>query len=259
MTASTFVPPAYVPVAEARKLPGLRLVLSAGVPGPWGVAARAMFDIKGIPYTPVAQFAAQPNEELLEWTGHNNAPIVVLDDERARTGWAEILFLAERLQPEPSIIPASPEQRALMLGLSHEICGEQGFGWSARLLLFAIQEEAGQGAYTSLKNRYSSGDSTEQCAARVDAIIGMLERQMERQAAAGSDYLIGDSLTALDLYWMAFSNMLVAMEPDMCEMPEFYRQIGPTLMPRLSAPTPAILIEQRDRVARRHLKLPLGC
>lgn len=251
--------PAYVPIAEARNLKGLRLVMAAGVPGPWGVAAKAILDVKGLPYTPVAQVAGEPNTDLMEWTGQNNAPIIVYNDERARSGWAEILLLAERLQPEPALIPASPEQRALMLGLSHEICGEQGLGWAARLVLFILQEQAGETGYTALKSRYSSGETLEQCVARVNAIVGMLERQMERQAQAGSDYLIGDSLTALDLYWMAFSNLLDPMAPDLCEMPDFYRQIGPAIVPQLSGPVPEILLAQRDRTARRHLPLPLGC
>jgi glutathione S-transferase len=251
--------PTYLPIAEARQLSGLRLVLTQGVPGPWSVAAKCIFDIKGIPYTATPQLAGQPNEELMEWTGQNNAPIAVLDDERSRSGWIEILLLAERLAPEPSLVPASPEQRALMLGLSHEVCGEQGIGWSARLLLFDLQEKAGGGAYTSLKNRYSSGDSPEQCVARLNAVIGMLERQMERQAVAGSDYLIGESLTALDIYWMAFSNLLDAMAPELCVIPDFYREIGPSLIPLLAGPVPAILLEHRNRTARRHLVLPVAC
>lgn len=251
--------PQYVSIAEAKSLSGLRIALTQGVPGPWSVSAKCILDIKGIPYKAMPQLAAQPNEELKEWTGQTNAPVVVYNDERARSGWVEILLLAERLAPEPALIPASPEQRALMIGLAHELCGEQGYGWCARALLFAIQEEAGQGAYTSLKNRYSSGESPDQCAARINAIIGMFERQMERQIAAGSDYLIGDTLTALDIYWMAFSNMMVAMGPDMCIMPDFYVQIGPTLDTRLDRPTPPILIEHRDRIARRHLSLPIEC
>lgn len=251
--------PVYVPVTQARDMPGLRLVLTQGVPGPWSVAAKCIFDIKGIPYTATVQCVAEPNEELMAWTGHNNAPIAVYEKERARTVWAEILFLAERLQPEPPLVPASPEQRALMLGLSHEICGEQGLGWSARLVLFALQEESGEAAYSSLKNRYSSGDSKEQCLARLNAIVGMLERQMERQASAGSDYLIGESLTALDIYWMAFSNLLDPMAPDMCVMPDFYTQIGAAVCGQLGAQVPPILLDHRNRTARRHLALPIEC
>ncbi len=251
--------PEYVSIAEGRNLPGLRLALTQGVPGPWSVAAKSIMEVKGIPFKAVPQLAAQPNEELVEWTGHNNAPIAIYNDERARVGWVEILLLAERLAPEPALIPASPEQRALMFGLAHEICGEQGYGWCARSLLFDIQEERGEGAYTSLKARYSSGETTAQLVTRIGAIIAMFERQLERQRDAGSDYLIGDSLTAVDIYLMAFSNMMVAMGPDQCIMPDFYTAIGPTLDTKLDRPTPPIIITHRDRIARRHLSLPIEC
>jgi hypothetical protein len=51
--------------------------------------------------------------------------------------WIDILYLAERLAPKPSLMSADATQRALMIGLSHEICGVMGIGWNRRLLLFA--------------------------------------------------------------------------------------------------------------------------
>jgi hypothetical protein len=41
--------------------------------------------------------------------------------------------LAERLAPQPSLLPVDVMQRALMIGLSHEICGEIGIGCNRRL------------------------------------------------------------------------------------------------------------------------------
>ena len=123
----------YTSVADARDLPGLRLVLSMGAPGPWGEAAKSIFHVKAIPYVAVGQMPGMPNEELVEWTGHANAPTAILDSEKARTGWAEILFLAERIAPEPRLVPQDASDRALMFGLSHEICGEMGLGWCRRL------------------------------------------------------------------------------------------------------------------------------
>ena len=40
----------YLEVADAIGKPGLRLVLTTGVPGPWGESAKGIFDVKGIPY-----------------------------------------------------------------------------------------------------------------------------------------------------------------------------------------------------------------
>jgi hypothetical protein len=54
----------YLEVAEARKTRGLRLVMSRGVPGPWGEAAKNIFNLKGIAFTRVSQYLGQPNAEL---------------------------------------------------------------------------------------------------------------------------------------------------------------------------------------------------
>ena len=126
----------YLDVAEARGLPGLRLALTKGAPAPWGEAAKGILSLKGIPYTPVAQYGAQANEALVAWTGHRNAPVAVYENEPPRVGWLDILLLAERLAPDPPLLPADLDQRARVVGLSHEICSEGGFAWSARLLMF---------------------------------------------------------------------------------------------------------------------------
>ena len=45
----------FFQVKDARNLSGLRLALSAGVPGPYGEAAKALFKIRGVEYIPVFQ------------------------------------------------------------------------------------------------------------------------------------------------------------------------------------------------------------
>ena len=52
--------------------------------------------------------------------------MVAWNDERPRSTWIEQLYLAERLQPEPALIPANADDRVLMFGLINEICGENG-------------------------------------------------------------------------------------------------------------------------------------
>ena len=85
----------YIDIDEARGRSGLRLVLTAGVPGPWGEAAKAIFRVKGIPFVPVRQTIGVHDETLLAWTRQTSAPVAMYEDERPRSGWAEILFLAE--------------------------------------------------------------------------------------------------------------------------------------------------------------------
>ena len=94
----------YVGAADARNMPGLRLALTVGLPGPWGESAKKIFEYKGISYVPVAQYASGANEDLVAWTGHRNVPVAVWEGEPGRANYLDIVALAERLEPEPTII-----------------------------------------------------------------------------------------------------------------------------------------------------------
>jgi len=50
------------------------------------------------------------------WTSQSSAPVAVWNDERPRSTWSEQLYLVERLEPEPALIPTNIEDRALMFG-----------------------------------------------------------------------------------------------------------------------------------------------
>ena len=250
----------YLTAGEARELPGLRIALTAGLPAPWSMAARFMFDVKGINYIPVVQHAGQPNEDLVAWTGHRNAPVVMLDDEPARTNWADIIELAERLNPEPRLVPEDAEQRIRMFGLCNEICGAGGLTWSARHLMIApsLQSSnagiAAMGKTMATAYGYSEGAAAA-APARIQQIFKVLEAQLDSQRAAGSHYFIGDQLSALDLVWASFSNTLRPLPDDVNPMDAGMRKVYQG-MGDFSGP-PDILFEQRDFIYREHIPLPL--
>src|ERR1700731_4849816 len=108
----------YVEVEQAMGMPGLRVVLSPGVPGPWSEAAKGILYVKKIPYVKVRQELGGENIPLLNWTKQTTAPAFVYNNERPRTICNGQLILAERLAPEPALIPSSIEDRALMFGFS---------------------------------------------------------------------------------------------------------------------------------------------
>lgn len=254
----------YLDVAQARSLPGLRLVLSVGVPGPWGEAAKSLFDVKSVPYRPVAQYPGAPNDALEEWTGHGNAPVAVFADERPRASWTEILLLAERLAPEPRLVPAEPAARALMFGLAHEICGELGLGWCRRLMIidgvFAKTPAADvrRRGTERLAARY--GYSAEAAAAapqRIAEVLALLAAQLRAQQAAGRRYLVGDALSALDVYWATFAALIRPLPPDLCPMPDVVRAWYAEAGPVVGAAADPVLLAHRDFVYRTHLRLPL--
>ncbi len=82
-------------------------------------------------------------------------------------------------------------------------------------------------------------------------------RQLEDQAAAGSDYLVGNELTAVDVYWAFFSQLLVPLPEEICPMPGFLRKSYGKLGTELEEPPAASLLAHRDRILERHIALPL--
>ena len=262
----------YLDVAAARRTDGLRLVLTERVPGPWGEAAKAVLHVKGIPYTKVGHSTGIANGELFAWTGRTNAPVAVYRDDggvdRAIDGWAGILHLAERMAPEPSLYPSEPGDRALMLGLSHEICGEGGLGWSRRLMTLHAGEtspelrenEAAMREVRVLGAKYGySEHAGRDAAARVCQILELLTDQLARQQASGRQYLVGSALSAVDLYWACFSQFLDPYPEKLAPMDhwpglrEGYTLRDPEVRKALSPE----LLAHRDVVYREHLPLPL--
>lgn len=253
----------YLSVSEARDLPGLRLVLTAHMPGPWGEAAKFVLSARKVGYVPVAQRAMEKNEELFAWTGMRNAPIAVLNDEAPQSTWLEILLLAERLGSGPSLIPNDALDRALMMGFSTEICGPDGFGWSRRLELMgrsSVRNPSPAGNYDMARMMRAYGVSAEaivRAPKRMVAIMQGLAQQLRKQKSVGSDYLVGDRLSACDLHWAAFSLFVSPLSAKQCAMPDFMRENYSHLTPELAAGLDPILLEHRDRVYQRHVSLPL--
>jgi len=124
------MPVEFVDFEDARQRGGLRMVVVPRVPSPWGEAAKGILHVKRVAY--VAVRLDQANAGMREWTGDSSGPVAIYEGERPRSGWAEILLLAERLAPTPALLPGDPAERAWMLGLCHELCGEMGLGWCAR-------------------------------------------------------------------------------------------------------------------------------
>ena len=59
----------WVSLERARRLPGLRLVLLRGLPSPWSLAARALFELERVPFVKVFRSESDPPDLLREWTG----------------------------------------------------------------------------------------------------------------------------------------------------------------------------------------------
>jgi glutathione S-transferase len=244
----------YIEIDEAMGREGLRLVLTPGVPGPWGEAAKAVFHVKKIAYQPVRQPSEQEDRSaLLRWTRQTSAPVAMFEGERPRSRWDEILFLAERIKSSPSLVPPDPINRVLMFGLAHEICGEHGLGWTRRLQILGSNPGT-EPETMPWKYGVEDVDAVAGAAARIDQILDLLARQLEEQRSRGRRFLVGEALSAVDLYWACFSNMLAPLPPEQSAMPSWIRRLYDDI--GAASEPPASLLELRDLIFTEFLTLP---
>ncbi|MCC5873021.1 MAG: hypothetical protein JJU22_11540 [Gammaproteobacteria bacterium] len=248
-----------VSIAEARERDGLRMVSLAGVPSPWTEAAKGIFRVKGIDYVLAQRGEDEPQDAAAQWVGNVGVPAVVYNDERVRIGWAEILLLAERLAPAPALLPSDPEKRALALGLSHEVCGELGLGWSQRLVMIGVSLglRDGEGFPRQigeyLAPRYGWQDGFDEIGkARVLDILGMFSRRLD-----GHEYLMEDRLTAVDIYLATFVNLLRPLPPQQLPMVEMIRTAYTSTDPDIMAACDERIRAHQERIYERHLELPV--
>jgi glutathione S-transferase len=185
-------------------------------------------------------------------------------DEAPRSGWCDILLLAERLAPEVSLLPRDAEQRALTIGLSHEICGEMGFGWCRRLQ--GVHEGMSGGSagfpegvaqYLGAKYGYRA-EEAETYQTRAVELLEMLGRRLVSQRDAGSRFYIGSTLSALDIYSATFMALMQPLPKEQCPMPDVMRSAFEASDPATEKALDPILIEHRDFIYDEFLELPLS-
>ena len=250
----------YRSFEEIKDHPGLRIVMVKGVPSPWGQAAKTIFEVKGLDYVAAPWLGGEPNENIAAWSGATSAPIVAWANEKPINRWIDILYLAERIAPKPRLIPADATHRALMIGLSHEICGEMGIGWNRRLQLFAPAFASGTppAAISRMGDKYGFNEADVKAAGeRTAASLNALATQLKSQYARGVKYFIGDALSALDIYWTAFANLLDPLPKEQNPMSEGLRRGFTATDPVVKAALDPILLEHRSRIFSQYFRNPM--
>jgi glutathione S-transferase len=254
------MPIEYLESERARAAHGLRMVVVVGVPSPWSEAAKGILHVKRIPWKAVRLDPA--NDQLADWTGQRSGPVALYDDEAPRSGWAEILLLAERLGPTPSLLPADPAERTRVVGLSHEICGEEGLGWERRLqgVHAGLNGEPGfppaVASYLAQKYGYRAEVGSRH-RRRVTDLLEMLAERLHAQRKAGSQFYFGETLCAVDIYSATFMALFKPLPPDQCAMAEAMRPAFAYLDDLTAKALDPILLEHRNLVYAEYLELPL--
>lgn len=263
--SKAWTPMEYFDPQDGQTMCGLRLVLTSGVPTGWGESTKAIFRLKRLTFVPIAQHIGKDNAELVAWTGTRLAPVAIYEDEAPRDKWYSILLLAERLRPEPALVPVDPRDRALMFGLANEICGEDGFGWNRRLIILQraanYQNDRPRPSLKDiarLRNEFGlSRTLMARAPGRVISIMTFLAETLKEQKAAGSPYFVGKALTAVDIYWACFSILLDPFSNNLNPISDYYRKLYTDYGSDVRDAIDPILMEHRDRIFEEHLSLPL--
>jgi hypothetical protein len=226
----------YIPIREAKQMSGLRIVLGAfAIPGPWHEACKGVYSVKGLDYTPVRSSNEDASDallgmensqsELVEWTAQSSAPVVIWNDERPRAQWNDQLYLAERLSPEPPLIPSDPEDRIRMFGLANELLGEDGLAYCKRHFMTSVplaslpEDSPDRAFYAHLGEKYGyREENLARASSRIVEILEVVDAQLAAQHARGSRYLVGGQLSAVDIYWATTCGFLDPL-PDVDRFP----------------------------------------
>ncbi len=251
------MPLPYVDINQAISADGLRLILVQGMPSAWGIAVRAMMEYKSLNYTLGPQIPRAENPELLAWSDTNSGPVVAWNDEKPINRWDDILLLLERLAPEMPLVPDNAAQRIELFGIGHEICGELGFGWNRRLDMMRPGVDAAGLSEFARKYGYCDED-VELANSRVIAFMTELAATLKAQKERGSQFIIGQSVTAADFYWAAFSNFVVLQSPQDILLDLSVRPMFENTPVEVTAAVDPILTEHRDRIMHTYFDIPLA-
>lgn len=239
----------YVDIETARAARGLRMVVASALPSPWSEAAKGLFHVKQIPALAVRSLRVTP--DVKAWTDADSVPVVLFDDEQPLTGWAEIIALAERLGGRIPLVPADPVTRAHMFDVLAELASEGGLSWSNRLLMIdgGLRSQGREGfplpvaQYLAPKYGHAP-DCAAPARARVAEVLARLDGALAAAHAAGHRYLLGDTLTVLDIYTATFLTPITGVTEAECPAmraalrPAFthvQREVGDLLSPSLAA------------------------
>ncbi|MBV8757395.1 MAG: hypothetical protein JO257_08980 [Deltaproteobacteria bacterium] len=248
----------YVDLETAKAAKGVRIVATNAVPSPWGEAAKALFAIANVPALCVR--STRGDAAVREWMQTHNVPVVFHDAEPPRSVWSQIVALASRLAGPGVLLPVDLERRVETIGLIHEIAGEDGLGWNARLMMIhaSFISDGKRGfplpvaQYLAAKYGYAP-ELIEAATAKAIAVLAALAGRLGQAA-----YFHGDRPGALDAYVATFLTPATHLAPEDCpNLAPALRTAFAAAADELSTHVPASLLALRRRMFEHHLGWPI--
>ncbi len=206
--------PRFITLDEAAAMTtGTRVTFVPGIPAMFSEALKNICYVKGVPLIRVLHPHMGIDEatgedrqaKLYELTAQTSLPTMLHNQERPRNVWIEQLALAEQVGAPgtPKLIPESFELRAEVFGLCAIVIGEDGLVWNMRILIDS-----------PLGHKYGFSEEASAAApGKIAEVISVLDRRLKAQVQQGSKYLVGDALTAADIYWATFSMSVLPPPP----------------------------------------------
>ena len=235
------------------------MTVVSAVPSPWGEAAKGILYVKGLAWKAVRYNAMDKSQS--DWAGYPNAPTLIHDDAVPINGWRNILECLEKLSNAPVLLP--DRHRETCLEVSDLFCGENGLGWHRRLQ-GVHAGLTGQGGfaqpiaqYLGLKYGYSE-EQMDVSVERMQIILHALVSRLKAQAATGSKYFVGESLTCVDIYNATFMSFFDPLPEDKCAMHPKTRAVFEQVFPETDHAVDPILLAHRDYIYEQYLELPLS-
>ncbi len=198
--------PVFISLDEAAKMKeGTRITFIPGLQAIYAEALKNICYVKKIkiirvlhPFMGIDKKTGKDRQaELYALTSQTSLPTMLHDEERPRNVWIEQLALAEEIGASDSInlIPNNFKERAEMYGLCAIVLGEDGLVWNMRIL-----------SDGPLARKYGySDDASSMAPTKMAEIISLINSQLKSQEENNSKYLVGDSLSAADIYWSTIS------------------------------------------------------
>ena len=147
-----------------------------------------------------------------------------------------------------------------MWGFVNELAGEHGLGWNRRLQGFGRARSSGKTHPVSealiAKDGYDA-DAARAAPQRIAGTLVALTTQLKAQQARGFDFLVGESLSAADVYLVTFLNLVAPLPPEQCPMPDAFRAGFTAREPEIVAALDPVLLAHRDRIFRAHFRDPM--
>ena len=254
--------PEFISLEEAAKMKeGTRITFVPGLQAIYAEALKNICYVKNIKIIRVLHpFMGKDKKtgkdrqtDLYSLTSQTSLPTMLHNEERPRNVWIEQLALAEEIGSSNSVnlIPDNFQERVDMFGLCAVILGEDGLVWNMRIL-----------SDSPLARKYGySDDASSKAPIKMAEIIKLIDSQLKIQEEQGSKYLIGDKISAVDIYWSTISMTILPASLEI--MPKTKQNEGMLFFFEANSKIPEIkevlsdrILSHRDYILKTYCEVP---